>query len=49
VTVNGTSALRYGDWTFAPTKMPPGWIAERLGMGSRGYLTWLLYRQGKVR
>jgi hypothetical protein len=31
----------------AGTTMPLAWIAERLAMGSRGYLTWLLYRQGK--
>jgi hypothetical protein len=29
--------------------MPLAWIAKRLVMGSRGYLTWLLYRQGQVR
>lgn len=22
--------------------MPPAWTADRLGMGSRGYLAWLL-------
>jgi hypothetical protein len=27
--------------------MPLAWVAERLRMGSRGYLTWLLHRQGK--
>ena len=26
------------------TAMPLAWIAERLAMGSRGYLTWLLCR-----
>jgi REP element-mobilizing transposase RayT len=31
----------------AQTTMPLAWIAERLAMGSRGYLTWLLYRQSK--
>ena len=31
----------------AKTTMPLAWIAERLKMGSRGYLTWLLYRHGK--
>jgi hypothetical protein len=31
----------------AGTTMPLAWIAERLAMGSRGYLTWLLHRQGK--
>jgi hypothetical protein len=31
----------------AGTTMPLAWIEERLAMGSRGYLTWLLYRQGK--
>ena len=30
------------------TTMPLTWIAQRLGMGSRGYLTWLLYRCGKT-
>ena len=29
----------------AQTTMPLAWIAERLAMGSRGYLTWLLHRQ----
>jgi hypothetical protein len=29
------------------TTMPLAWIAQRLRMGSRGYLTWLLYRHGK--
>lgn len=28
----------------AKTTMPLSWIAARLKMGSRGYLTWLLYR-----
>jgi len=28
----------------AKTAMPLAWIADRLRMGSRGYLTWLLYR-----
>lgn len=31
----------------AETTMTVGWIAERLGMGSRGYLNHLLYRQRK--
>jgi len=31
----------------AQTTMPLAWIAQRLSMGSRGYLTWLLYRYGK--
>ena len=31
----------------AETTMTVGWIAERLGMGSRGYLNHLLYRQKK--
>ena len=31
----------------AQTIMPLAWIAKRLAMGSRGYLTWLLYRQAK--
>jgi hypothetical protein len=29
----------------AQTTMPLAWIAKRLAMGSRGYLTWLLHRQ----
>ena len=29
------------------TTVPLSWIAERLKMGSRGYLTWLLQRQIK--
>ena len=29
------------------TTMSLVWIADLLAMGSRGYLTWLLYRQGK--
>jgi hypothetical protein len=32
----------------AETTVPLAWIAQRLAMGSRGYLTWLLYRQGRV-
>lgn len=31
----------------AETTMTVGWIAERLGMGSRGYLNHLLYRHRK--
>jgi hypothetical protein len=31
----------------AATTMTVGWIADRLGMGSRGYLNHLLYRQRK--
>jgi REP element-mobilizing transposase RayT len=31
------------------TTMTVGWIAERLGMGSRGYLNQLLYRHRKAR
>ena len=31
----------------AKTTLPLAWIAERLKMGSRGYLTWLLYRHAK--
>ena len=31
----------------AATTMTVGWIAERLGMGTRGYLNHLLYRQRK--
>ena len=33
----------------AETTMTAGWIAERLGMGTRGYLNHLLYRQRKAR
>jgi putative transposase len=29
----------------AETTMPLAWIAKRLAIGSRGYLTWLLHRQ----
>ena len=29
------------------TTMPLAWIAQRLAMGSRGYLTWLLERNGE--
>jgi len=29
----------------AQMTMPLAWMAKRLAMGSRGYLTWLLYRQ----
>jgi hypothetical protein len=28
--------------------MPVGWIAERLAMGTRGYLNHLLYRRRKL-
>jgi len=31
----------------AETTMTVGWIAERLGMGTRGYLNHLLYRRRK--
>jgi hypothetical protein len=31
----------------AGTTMPLAWIAQRLAMGSRGYLTWLLHRSPK--
>jgi hypothetical protein len=27
--------------------MPLAWIAQRLAVGSRGYQTWLLHRQGR--
>jgi len=33
----------------AETTMTVGWIAERLGMGTRGYLNHLLYRRRKLR
>jgi hypothetical protein len=29
------------------TTVPLSWIAERLAMGSRGYLAWLLCQRGK--
>jgi len=32
----------------AQTTMPLAWIAQRLAMGSRGYLTWLLHRKDKT-
>src|SRR4051794_7253241 len=31
----------------AQTTMPLAWIAQRLAMGSRGYLAWLLHRADK--
>jgi hypothetical protein len=31
------------------TTMPLVWIAERLNMGSRGHLAWLLQQRGKGR
>ena len=31
------------------TTMPLAWIAERLSMGTRGYLAWLLQRRGDSR
>jgi hypothetical protein len=31
----------------ARTTMPLTWIAQRLNLGSRGYLTWLLCRRPK--
>ncbi len=36
-----TTCLSAGRWTV-------GWIAERLGMGSRGYLNHVLYRRGSL-
>ena len=33
----------------AETTMTAGWIAERLSMGTRGYLNHLLYRRSKSR
>jgi hypothetical protein len=30
------------------TTMPLGWIAQRLHMGTRGYLAWLLQRGAKA-
>ena len=32
----------------AETTMTVGWIAERLAMGTRGYLNYLLYRRRKL-
>ena len=29
--------------------MPLAWIAERLNLGTRGYLAWLLPQRGKSR
>jgi hypothetical protein len=51
-TEKNLKALRKGDtgkvrlaWELrSKTAMPLAWIADRLHMGSRGYLTWLLYR-----
>jgi hypothetical protein len=31
------------------TTMPLAWIAERLNLGTRGHLAWLLQRRGKSR
>ena len=31
------------------TTLPLGWLAERLGMDTRGHLAWLLQRRGKSR
>ena len=31
------------------TTMPLAWIAERLNMGTRGHLAWLLQQRGKSR
>src|SRR5260370_35926600 len=33
----------------AKTTMPLAWIAQRLCIGSRGYLTWLLQHRGQRR
>jgi hypothetical protein len=33
----------------AQTTMPLAWIAERLNMGTRGHLAWLLQRRGQSR
>ena len=33
---------------MAETTMTVGWIAERLAMGTRGYLNHLLYRRRKL-
>jgi len=41
-------AEHYGE-ERAETTMTVGWIAARLGMGTRGYLNHLLYRQRKLR
>jgi len=34
-------------WLLTKTTMPLAWIAERLSMGSRGHLAWLLQQRGK--
>jgi hypothetical protein len=59
VCVNGTFGIRStGTKTIictaalaaevhGPTTMPLSWIAERLTMGSRGCLAWLLCQRGK--
>lgn len=37
-------------WTLrSKTTMPLAWIAERLSMGTRGHLAWLLQRRGRGR
>jgi hypothetical protein len=40
-------AEHYGD-ERAETAVTVGWIAERLAMGTRGYLNHLLYRRRKL-
>ena len=41
--------LRLAQELRSKTTMPLAWIAERLCMGSRGYLAWLLQQQAKGR
>ena len=45
---SGTGYLKTVCEVRAKTTVPLVWMAERLKMGSRGYLTWLLYRYGKA-
>jgi hypothetical protein len=46
-TQRGSGKVALGARLRAETTMTVGWIAERLEMGSRGYLNHLLYRQRK--
>jgi hypothetical protein len=39
--------LADGGWA-AESAIPLAWIAERLAMGSRSYLAWLLYPRDKM-
>jgi hypothetical protein len=43
-----TSKVELAQELRTQTAMPLAWIAQRLWLGSRGFLTWLLQRRGKV-